>query len=221
MGRSEEARRIPTDEVVQPDEDRLNKLRRAVTFPTEALTAQFLRLGLDVDALAPLTLDVGTTSPAEFNIEQLPVRCRPILRVDGSYVLIAPSSLPAALTHAILSRASECGDLPVVAERLREATFGSVDRSLELLGCYRLSGPEMSHDPAFPATRALYSIDIDKVLALVLLTNPLQDFDPTTIDSDWSPENLGERVTEEMLAIEDRMAIAGNPSEWRTRTARL
>lgn len=83
-----------------------------------------------------------------------------------------------------------------------------VSTTPNLLGCFRLSGPEVLEDPAFPATRALYGIDIDKVLELILLTNPLQDFDPTTIGGDRSPENLGERVAEEVLAIEDRMATS-------------
>ena len=207
LGRSERAHEVPTDEVVQPHGERLARLQRAVTFPVEALTAQFSSLGLDVDALAPLTLDVGTTSPSEFNLEQLPVYRRPVLRVGGSHVLIAPSSLPTALTHAILSRASECGDLPVVAERLRDATLQSVDRSLHLLGCSRLGEREVTSDPTFPATRARYSIDTDKTLELILLTDPLEEFDPARIDGDWLPGDLSERLAEEIRAIEEETAL--------------
>lgn len=210
LGRSEEAHRVPTDEVFQPLGEHLARLRRAVTFPADALTARLSTLGLDVDALAPLTLDIGTTSPSDLNPEQLPVYRRPILRVDGSYVLIAPSSLPAALTHAILSKASECGDLPVVAKRLRDATFESVDHSLHMLGCSRVEEREVTSDPTFPATRALYSIDTDKVLALILLTDPLRQFDAATVGGTWPQENLNERLGEEIRKIEEETALRQN-----------
>lgn len=207
LGRSEEAHRIPTDEVVQPHGERLARLRRAVTFPADALTARLDSLGLDVDALAPLTLDVGPTSPSEFNIEQLPVYRRPVLRIDEIYVLVAPGSLPAALTHAILCRAFECGDLPVVAERLRDATFENVDQSLHLLGCSRLGEREVTSDPTFPATRARYSIDTDKTLELILLADPLEEFDPARINGDWLAGDLNERLAEEIRTMEEETAL--------------
>lgn len=208
LGRDENAHTTPTDEVVQPRGERLARLRGAVTFSRAELEAQLSPLGVDPDALSSLTIEAGTAMAPGVDVDHLPVHQRPILNIDGCYVLIAPGSLPAALTHAILAKAYDCGDLPALAEGIRDAAFASVDYALNLLGCSRFSGPEMSEDPAFPATRALYSIDIDKVLELTLLTNPLQDFDPTRLGGDWSPENLGERVAGEVLAIEDRMAMS-------------
>lgn len=208
LRRDEKAHTTPTDEVVQPRGERLARLRGAVTFSQAELEAQLSPLGVDPDALSSLTIEAGSAMAPGVDVDHLPVHQRPILNIDGYYVLIAPGSLPAALTHAILAKAHDFGDLPALADGIRDASFASVDYALNLLGCSLLSGPEMSEDPAFPATRALYRIDIDKVLELILLTNPLQDFDPTTIGGDWSPENLGERVAEEVLAMEDRMATS-------------
>ena len=210
LRRDERADTLPTDEIVQPRGERLGRLRDAVTFSSAALEGQLSSLGVDLEALSSLTMDAGTAKASAISIDDLPVYRRPILRIDGSYVLIAPGSVPAALTHAILSKASECGDLPAVAERLRDTAFKGVDRALNLLGCSRLDGPQVSSDPAFPATRALYSIDSDKVVELLLLTDPLEDFDPATIHGDWSHGELSERLDEEIRALEVRMVMNGN-----------
>ena len=63
----------------------------------------------------------------------------------------------------------------------------------------------MTSDPTFPAIRALYSIDTDKVLELILLTDPLRQFDTTTIDGIWPQENLNERLGEEIRTLESRI----------------
>lgn len=211
LRRDEQATTLPTDEIAQPNGERRLKLRDAVRFSSTALKALFSPLGLDVKALSPLTIDAGTAiASAVTTLDDLPVYQRPILRIDDSYVLIAPGSLPAALTHAILSMASEYGELAAVAERFRDTAFHSVDRALSQLGCTRLDGPQASSNPEFPATRALYSIDSDKVLELLLLTDPLENFDPTTIFGDWSLGGLSERVQDAIRALEDRMAKSQN-----------
>ena len=210
LRRDERADTLPTDEIVQPHGERLARLRDAVTFSSATLETQLSGLGVGLEALSSLTMDAGTAEASAISMDDLPVYRRPILRIDGSYVLIAPGSLPAALTHAILSRASECGDLPAVAERFREAVLASVDRALGVLGCSRLDGPQVSNDPTFPATRALYSIDSDKVLELLLLTDPLADFDPATLFGHWSLGGLSERVEEALRAFEDRMVMSGH-----------
>ena len=64
----------------------------------------------------------------------------------------------------------------------------------------------MSTDPAFPATRAAYRIDTDKVLELLLLTDPLEDFDPATIDADWPMEEINRRVEEHIRVLENQLA---------------
>ena len=106
LRRDERADTLPTDEIVQPRGERLGRLRDAVTFSSAALEGQLSSLGVDLEALSSLTMDAGTAKASAISIDDLPVYRRPILRIDGSYVLIAPGSVPAALTHAILSKAS-------------------------------------------------------------------------------------------------------------------
>ena len=210
LTRNEQAATLPTDEIAQPNGERRVQLRDAVTFSSATLETLFSHLGVDVEALSPLTIDAGTTIASAVSLDDLSVYRRPILRIDDSYVLIAPGSLPAALTHAILSTASEYGELPAIAERFRDTTFHSVNLALNQLGCSRLDGPQASNDPEFPATRALYSIDSDKVLELLLLTDPLENFDPTRIFGDWSLGGLSERVQDAIGSLEDRMVMSRN-----------
>ena len=210
LGRDEKTHTVPTNEVIQPQGERLARLRDAATFSSAALETQLSRRGVDLEVLSSLSMDTGTEEASEVNMDDLPVYRRPMLRIDGNYVLIAPGSLPAALTHAILSKASECGDLAALAERFRGAVFESVDRALNLLGYSRVNGPQVSNDPTFPASRALYDMDSDKALDLLLLTDPLENFDPTTINGAWPTEKLSERVEEEIRAFEERVVMGGD-----------
>ena len=193
LRRDERAETLPTDDIAHPQPERLNQLRDAVTFSTPTPETDLSRLGVDLEALAPLTIDAGSITTSGTDLEALPVYRRPILRINGEHVLVAPTSLAGALTHAILSRASECGDLPAVARRFRATAFLTVDRALDLLGCSRLDGPQVSKDPEFPATRALYSIDRDKTLELLLLLDPLNDFAPAVMHSHWAWPELSHR----------------------------
>ena len=210
LRRNEQAATLPTDQIVQPNGERRVQLRDAVTFSSATLETLFSCLGVNVEALSPLTIDASSAIASAVSLDALPVYRRPILRIDDSCVLIAPGSLPAALTHAILSIASEHGELPAIAERFRATTFHSVDLALNRLGCSRLDEPQASNDPGFAATRALYRIDSDKVLELLLLTDPLENFDPTTISGDWSLGGLSERVQDAIRALEDRMVTSRN-----------
>ena len=205
------ANTLPTDEIAQPYGEQLARLRDAVTFSVAALERQLPSLGVAPEALALLTLDAGGAKASELSLDDLPVYRRPILRIDGNYVLIAPGSLPAALTHAILATASRYGDLPAVSERFRSAAFQNVDQALSLLGSSRLDGPRVSSDPAFPATRARYRIDSDKELELLLLADPLDHFDPTTINGEWSQVGLNDRLEAEIRALEEGTVTSTNP----------
>ena len=207
LGRDEIPETVATDEIVQPHGERLARLRNAVTFSLAELETRLSRLGVDLEVLSPLTTNAGTAMVSEVDFENLPVYRRPILRIEESYVLFAPGSLAPALTHAILRKAFECGDLPALAELIRDTAFERVDRALNLLGYSRLLGPKVSTDPAFPATRAAYRIDTDKVLELLLVTDPLEDFDPATIDGDWSAGEINRRVEEHIRVFENQLAI--------------
>ena len=137
LRRDERAETLPTDDIAHPQPERLNQLRDAVTFSTPTLETDLSRLGVDLEALAPLTIDAGSITTSGTDLEALPVYRRPILRINGEHVLVAPTSLAGALTHAILYRASECGDLPAVARRFRAAgSWLSTARSicLDVLG---------------------------------------------------------------------------------------
>lgn len=211
LGRNETAADAPTEELVQPRAHHRGRLRKAVTFAKAELDAHFLGVGASIDDLSPLVMGVGSGSTAPVNVQDLPVFYRPILRVDDRYVLLAPSSLAAALTHAIMCKAHACGDLPALAERLRRTWFEKTDRALERLGCTLVSAPRSSDDPAFPSTQALYRFDADKLLALILLADPLDNFDPAIIEGEWSTPDVSEAAQAELLRLEERVASRSDP----------
>ncbi len=214
LQRVERPSKVATPKIVQPRGRRERLLQGAVTFSVSELTTLFARHGQRLHELAALSVDGGDSSPNLVEIDNLPSYQRPILKLGECFVLVAPSSLPGALMHALLSMASEFGDLPAVAERWRITSFERVDGSLTLLGCARLIGPFDSTDPELPAIAAVYRLDNDKVLNLLLLSDPLEEFDANVVAGDWPMADLNERVATEIRGLEERLALgAGTPNE--------
>ncbi len=199
---------VATDEIIQPQEGRGARLQAAVTFSPSELTAILAPKGVGIEALAALTIDAGSSTVTDVDVDNLPTYQQPILKLGGYHVLVAPSSLPGALCHALLSMASEYGALAAVAERWRITSFERVNDSLELLGCARLLGPLASTDPTLPAVAAAYQFDSDKILNLILLNDPLDGFDTTTVGGDWSLGDLSERIATELRSRERGLAMS-------------
>ena len=211
LGRNEISEAVPSEELAQPRADRRRRLRKAVTFTKAELDAQLLRNGVGVDDLSPLIMDTDSASVTRVHVDDLPVFRRPIIRVEGSYVVLAPSSVPASLTHAILCKAHECGDLPALAERLRKTWFEKTNHAMELMGCTLIGAPQFSNESSFPATRAFYRLDADKILGLILLSDSLDNFDPGTIAGEWPTPDLSDGARAEILRIEAELAGWPNP----------
>ena len=209
LTRNEISDTVANDEIAQPDAARLVRLRQAVSFSSTELETLLRRI--NVVALSPLTIDAGEFQATVVDTRDLEVYHRPILRIGTSYVVIAPGSIPAALTQAILAMALEHGDLPVLAECIRDTVFESVDLALRRLGCTWMLGPLSSEVDELQVTRASYHIDTDKVLGLVLVTDPLVDYDPNTFVWEWPFQRVTERVTREIRALEAQLALEEDP----------
>ena len=92
LGRDERANTLPTDEIVHPHGERLARLRDAVTFSSAEIDTHLARLGLGVEVLSLLAMDAGVTNASEISMDELPVYRKPILRIDGNYVLGASTA---------------------------------------------------------------------------------------------------------------------------------
>ncbi|MGE4053425.1 MAG: hypothetical protein AB7F99_01395 [Vicinamibacterales bacterium] len=201
----------PTDALAIPSGQRLERLRRAVTvFPDDQARIPSSGVPMLV-ALDPLVCRGGSGPELPRTLDELPAYLTPFVDIDGTLVLVAASSLPAALTHALVAMAVRLGEVDALATRFKIAVFQNVDESLEQLDCTRLGEPRRPLDTRLPAIEAAYRLDADKVLVLLCLTDPLAEYDPATISGMWSLGDLDEAVTAWVRSQEHTFAAATPP----------
>jgi hypothetical protein len=140
----------------RPDKP-LAELKDAVSFRTDEL-ARWLA-PLTPDALAPLVQDLP--APVDADVPPMTVLHRPLARGGDRYLVAAPHFLLPALIHAALELARDLDVLGLVAERFRDAVYGSVLQSASYLGWDEIDAalPELE---GLRAHESVFVFDRDK-----------------------------------------------------------
>lgn len=191
-----------------PPERALSALKNAVLFSDDEL--EELLDGLPRDVLEPLTQEMGL--PLTTNREHLgtgPFYARPLLDVGGALIVALPHAVLGALLHALVSLAIRHGVIERLASTFRLAVFYSVIESLDYIGSPRLYPPLSAPPEGF--VDAVLSLDNDKVVYLLLVTDPLDDYDGDVIYGEWRDDGLRERIEARLLAAEADLLFSPTP----------
>jgi hypothetical protein len=192
-------------QLVIPQESQLAELRRAVTLD-EAQLAEALA-GLHADALAPLTQDAGlalTVNPEELG--DGPFYARPLIRLDdGAIVVALPHALLGALLHAVVSLAVANNVVDRLASAFRSAIFASVIEGLSFIECPRIAGPASAAPDG--CEDAVCFLDRDKALYVLVVTDPLDDYDLDRVHGRWADDDLAERIETRLLEVETELLV--------------
>lgn len=214
LRRNERPASAPTSEIVRPESDRFKNLKAATAFTPDELADLLADCGSDQEALQDLCRLAGDVHLQEIDSSELPVYRAPFVRVFDDLIVIAPTCIPFALTHAIVSNAKRTGDLTTLAERYREALFASTEESLKRLGAERLGPAREFREDEVTGVSARYSLDRDKLLVLLLITDDLSSFDEATTSSEWISFASSDPINRHIRQIESRIAAQPNaPNE--------
>ncbi len=187
-----------------PGGEEFETLKAAVRFTTEEMTQLFagqtpLLIG---ELLSTYGTEVG-------DLLDPPLLSRPVLVYAGRYIVASPPALLTACIHGVLRMAQREGRLPELQGRVRAAVNSSVRRSVERLGCERITG-----DAWTAPSRTLvsvYQLDTDKALVAYTLADELGDYDA---DAPWAPTDLDELVAEaetRQLEVEAMLSAQERP----------
>lgn len=197
----------PFKDVVVPASERFKALKNAVRFSRAELSEILGQAGGSLEALEPLITELGAADFSSTAPDKNTLFIRPILHTGEEYVVALPRSLLSATCNALIGKAMEGGIRGELATRFRQAVAVSVRLSLEYLGCKSLDVPVCtSEDPL--VTEALFSLDGDKVVYVLLCTDDLEGYDPNRVDNErWSGRKLSSRIKK--CLAEAEQAILG------------
>lgn len=196
-------RTSPSQTLFQPPRGQLERLRPAVTISDEELGHLAGRLRIGTRAFDALISLRGTDIAVSSDLEQLPVYDAPFVRVRANVVVLAPSSIPMALTRHLVRLAVAAGQSDALAARFRRVVFENVMDSLDLLGSRLMTSPHAVD--RMPGIAADFSLDTDKLLTVLVLSDPLSV--PFSVSEQWERTDLGERIND-WIAEQEVLATA-------------
>ncbi len=187
-------RTAPMGDVTVPASNRLRVLANAVTFSVDELSAVLAEVGGTLADLEILMVDQGDVRFSPMRVDRNPLFIRPILRSGGKFVVALPRVLLSATCNAIIRTALEYGIEEKLSERFRKTVAFSVERSLGLIGCDPLPiNLPPSNDPSL--SEAVFSLDNDKLIYVLLVTEDLRGYDPETgRGRGWRGQDVSARI---------------------------
>ncbi len=188
-----------------PDARALAKLKQAVTFHSSDLTRLLEEHLASPAVLDQLTLPLGQFALTEYELDRGPLRSRPLVRADDAFIVALPGMLPVATCHAIIRRALERGVGDELARRYREAVWEHLVESLATLHHeqYSYRPPGTLYIPS--SLDAFFSLDSDKMMYTLLITDPLTEYDASDPFGEWSLRSLESQVEARLHEVQDHL----------------
>jgi len=146
-------------EIQVPDDTTLNKLKAAVTFTTEEIEELCNKHGIDKLAVKEFLIDIKSSDLNSPYVKESPLIYKPILNVDGKYIVVSPATLSLAITDYIWSTADSGGCMKEVNEAYHSVLWNNLQMILGQMKFKRINveGIELNE------REGLYRFDDDKI----------------------------------------------------------
>ena len=200
--------------VVIPEKGHLDKLKHAVRFSREEFVALLRAAGIDAAALQELTHPLGHVTLANYKVRHGELLTHPLIQTNDQIIVALPGALIAATNHALIDRAVRWGASEALAAHYNQAVWRTVAEALSYLEVREDASPLAP----LPAVRCLRDrvarFDTDKLLYVLLVTDPLTAFDNGAVFGTWPPEDLSDLVIKRLADIEQHLfSLTDAPNE--------
>ncbi|MDA4112028.1 MAG: hypothetical protein OK439_05775 [Thaumarchaeota archaeon] len=185
-----------------PDAAKLEKLKASVSFTRQELELFLTSSKLSPNAIDVLTCRAGTINLEDYTVDNGPILWKPVVECDGKIVLAIPGMLVSAVRQELLRLAAESGVRAQLAELFLKAVWQDVVQSLSYTRNEPVPGPPLPPFRVQNASEGFFSLDRDKLMYCLLVTDPLTrpfDTDPFGV---WSTDALGESINTRISEVE-------------------
>jgi hypothetical protein len=191
----------PGGHVFVPDTRRLEDLKRTVTFAMPEIAGLLADKGVPVEVLDGLTAPLGSICLDAYSVKEPPLAATPLIGSGSRFVVGSPSLLGVAARHRIISLAGQFGVTEELAIRYCGAVWDTVVTVLEKTGHRKVNLlPRRFELPC--AREGLFHLDNDKAMYVVLLTDPLGNYDQGEPFGHWRDDSLTSKVVRRVREIE-------------------
>lgn len=186
----------PASPLAVPVADELDRRSSSCSFECRELERIVER---SVTVLDPLVHNLED-GPLPTGTPQLdPFERAPILRRDDRYVIAWPHALPVAATHALITMAIEAGVTRTLSETLASRAVHQIATATKRMDWHPVH--EFAPSADTPANSLVFAIDQDKLAHVLVIADPLDDYDADDPRGHWSPLTPSSLLTR-MTAVE-------------------
>lgn len=173
--------------VLIPSAKGLEPLKSAVTFSQSELNQLEILHRSAIPRFRQLICRFASIQWGEYRPDSAPLTRHPIIQEGDNYVIAVPSYLIPSAEIEIRTLAHEIGLLSVVANLYRDAVWRTMREVVGYLGCV----PVDIQLPALPneftcVAEGVFQMDTDKILYILLQTDPLEDFVISEPQNGWT-----------------------------------
>jgi len=180
--------------VVIPTFQRLEQLKRAVSFSRSQLANLLTLYGVSSSALEQLIVLLGKASIENYQIDNGDLLVRPIVQVSNRFIVAIPGMLLTAARNELIRLALEYGVKDELVERYNAAIWRTVIESLGYIE-NRLTSVSPPNPPDIPCFQdAFCGVDTDKVAYVALVTDSLAEYDYQEPMGRWLLDDIGVKL---------------------------
>lgn len=193
-----------------PTPDRLSQLKDSVSISKERLRAILSSAKLPTSALDPIIMQ-GMVKLDEYDLVNGPLLWQPFVDCGDRIVLVIPGMIVSAVRQALVRAAITNNLQAEFARAYNAAVWDSVVECLGYTGNepYPRPTPQPLTIPC--ASDGFFTLDHDKVLYCLLVTDPLTGPADTDPFRSWTDDDLQRKVYERVLEVE-KFVLTASPS---------
>jgi len=200
--------------VVIPDTQRLNPLKRVVSFQRAELEQLLTEQNVPPSALDQLIVSQGEISVDDYQINAGELMARPIVQVSDQLIVAIPSMLLVAARHQLVRLAFEQNVEDALADRYNLAVWNTVVQSLGSLGNMPLQHPIPGLSDIPYCRGDLFTLDTDKLMYAMMITDSLEDYQLYFVFGQWPLEKVKAVIEEQFRLVEEYLfSMASPPNE--------
>lgn len=147
--------------IIVPGDDKLEQLKAAVTFTEAEMQLLLKEHGIAQQALDLFVLDPSTLPADIFEIERNPILYKPIIHLNGEYIITSPASIGLALADFIWAEADRAGLVINLGEAYHYVIWNSLQLYLGQLGFQ--SADVNGSEKLYNKRSGYYTFDTDKI----------------------------------------------------------
>jgi len=167
------------DEIHFPTNEHLNTLKEAVTFSEDEMKHLLMENRIVQAALKEFLVDIHSEDFSSPHIEESPLLYKPILHIDGKYIIVSPATLSLSLTNFIWSAAESWGCMKEVNDAYQNTVWNMLQLQLKTMQFDRIDDKELLGETELKIREGLYQFDEDKIAYIQLIYDSGNNFNVT------------------------------------------